>query len=61
MAVWPLNSLIPLEEEKNRAMSWAVFAAGSSWLIKVQSVVLIEREDRYYGSRYSHGVFFAVP
>ena len=26
MAVWPLNSLIPLEEEKNRAISQVVFA-----------------------------------
>ncbi len=26
MAVWPLNSLIPLEEEENRAISPVVFA-----------------------------------
>ncbi len=27
MAVWPLNSLIPLEEEENRAISSVVFAS----------------------------------
>ena len=40
MAVWPLNSLIPLGEEENRAIS----PGGICWL---NLVVLVERADRY--------------
>ncbi len=34
VAVWPLNSLIPLEEEENRAISPVVFA-GASYKINI--------------------------